>query len=72
MISMILTTLNITLMCFDGKKQPFEKKRKYSNSNNKKLSKALKIDFVLSDDEIRFLHSFSNSNFGCYCSKLHY
>ena len=27
-------------------------KRKYSNSDNKRMSKVLKIDFVLSDDEI--------------------
>ena len=40
-------------------------KRKYSNSNNKRMSKVLKIDFVLSDDEIQFLHSLANSNFGC-------
>ena len=44
-------------------------KRKYSNSNNKRMSKVLKIDFVLSDDEIQFLHSLANSNFGCYCSR---
>ena len=56
---------------FWWKKQPFEKKnkRKYSNSNNKRMSKVLKIDFVLSDDEIQFLHSLANSNFGCYCSR---
>ena len=67
MLSMSLKTLNIILMCFDGKKQPFEKKnkRKYSNSNNKRMSKVLKIDSVLSDDEIQFLHSLANSNFGC-------
>ena len=45
-------------------------KRKYSNSNNKTMSKVLKIDFVLSDDEIQVLHSLANSNFGCYCSKF--
>ena len=33
------------------------------------MSKALKIDFVLSDDEIQFLHSLANSNFDCYCSR---
>ena len=44
-------------------------KRKYSNSNNKRMSKVLKIDFVLSDDEIQFLHSLANSSFGCYCSR---
>ena len=29
------------------------------------MSKVWKIDFVLSDDEIQFLHSLANSNFGC-------
>ena len=57
MLSMILITLKIALICFDGKKQPFEKKREYSNCNNSKLSAALKIDFVLSDDE-RTISSF--------------
>ena len=57
MLSMILITLKIALICFDEKKQPFEKKRKYSNCNNSKLSAALKIDFVLSDDE-RTISSF--------------
>ena len=53
-------------MCFDGKNNHLKKnKRKYSNSNNKRMSKVLKIDFVLSDDEIQFLHSLANSNFGC-------
>ena len=33
------------------------------------MSKVLKIDFVLSGDEIQFLHSLANSNFGCYCSR---
>ena len=49
MLSMSLKTLNNILMCFDGKKkQPFEKKnkRKYANSN-KRMSKVLKIDFIL-------------------------
>ena len=42
-------------MCFDGKNKHLkENKRKYSNSNNKRMSKVLKIDFVLSDDEIQF------------------
>ena len=72
MISMILITIKRYFNVLWWKKQPFEKKRKYSNSNNKKLSKALKIDFVLSDDEIQFLHSLANSNVGCYCSKSHY
>ena len=72
MLSMILITLKIALICFDGKKQPFEKKRKYSNSNNNKLPTALKIDFVLNDDERQFLHSLTNSNFGCDCNKSHY
>ena len=55
---------------FWWKKQPFEKKnkRKYSKSNNKRMWKVLKTDFVLSDDEIQFLHSLANSNFG-YCSR---
>ena len=59
-------------MCFDGKKQPFEEKnkRKYINSNNKRMSKVLKNDFVLSDDEIQLLNSLANSNFGCYCSRF--
>ena len=56
MSSMSLKTLNIILMCFDGKnnflKKKKKNKRKYSNSNNKSMSKVLKIDFVLSDDEI--------------------
>ena len=55
MSSMSLKTLNIILMCFDGKNNYLKKKknkRKYSNSNNKSMSKVLKIDFVLSDDEI--------------------
>ena len=70
MLSMSLKTLNIILMCFDGKNNPLKNnKRKYSNSNNKVTSKVLQIDFVLSDDEIQFLHSLANSNFGCYCSR---
>ena len=55
MSSMSLKTLNVILMCFDGKNnflKKKKKKRKYSNSNNKSMSKVLKIDFVLSDDEI--------------------
>ena len=36
---------------------------------NRRMSKVLKIDFVLSGDEIQFLHSLANSNFGCYCSR---
>ena len=70
MLSMSLKTLNIILMCFDGKNNYLKKnKRKYSNSNNKRMSKVLKIDFVLSDDEIQFLHSLANSNVDCYCSR---
>ena len=59
-------------MCFDRKNNYLKKsKRKYSNSNNKSMSKVLKIDVVLSDDWIEFLHSLDNSNFGgCYCSSL--
>ena len=70
MLSISLKTLNI-LMCFDGKKQPSEKKtrEKYSNSNNKRMSKVLKTDFVLSDDEIQLLRLLANSSFGCYCSR---
>ena len=36
MLSMSLKTLNITLMCFDGKNNHLKKKsrEKYSNSNN--------------------------------------
>ena len=73
MLSMSLKILNIILMRFNEKKQPFEKKqknkRKYINGNNKRMSKVLKTDFVLSDDEIQFLHSFANSNVDCYCSR---
>ena len=66
MLSISLKTLNIILMCFDGKNNhPKKNKRNYSNSNNKRMSKVLKIDFILSDDEIQFLHSLANSNFGC-------
>ena len=58
-------------MCFDGKNNHLKKnKRKYSNSNNKRMSKVLKIDFVLSDDEIQFLNSLANSNFRCYCGRF--
>ena len=72
MLSMILKTLKIALICFDEKNNHLKKKRKYSNRNNNKLSTALKIDFVLSDDERQFLHSLTNSNFGCDCNKSHY
>ena len=57
---------------FWWKKQPSEKKTRESkaiDSNNKRMSKVLKINFVLSDDEIQFLQSLANSNFGCYCSR---
>ena len=60
-------------MCFDGKNNHLKKNpknRNYSNSNNKRMEKVLKIDFVLSHHEIQFLHSFANSNFGCYCSRF--
>ena len=73
MSSMSLKTLNIILICFEGKNNYLKKKknkRKYNNSNNKSMSKVLKIDFVLSDDEIQFLHSLADSNFGCYYSRL--
>ena len=72
MSSMSLKTLNIILICFEGKNNYLKKKnkRKYSNSNNKSMSKVLKIDFVLIDDEIQFLHSLADSNFGCYYSRL--
>ena len=40
-------------------------KRKYNNSNNKTMSKVLKVDFVLSGDEIQSLHSLANPNSGC-------
>ena len=71
MLSMSLKTWNIILMCFDGKNNYLKiNKRKYSNSNNKRMSKVLKIDSVLSDDEIQFLHPLANSNFSCYCSRL--
>ena len=59
MLSMSLKTLNIILMCFDGKNSHLKKnKRNYSNSNNKRMSKVLKSDFVSS-----FVSSFINSNF---------
>ena len=47
MLSMSSETLNIILICFDGKKQPIWKiqKRKYSSSNNKKMPKESKVDF---------------------------
>ena len=48
-----LKTLNISLMCFDRKNNHFKKKkRKYSSSNKEKILKVLKIDFLLTDDEI--------------------
>ena len=66
MLSMSLKTLNIILICFDGKNNHLIKnKRKYNNSNNKAISKVLKVDFVLSGDEIQSLHSLANSNSGC-------
>ena len=34
------------------------------------MSKVLKNDFVLSDDEIQLLNSLANSNFGCYYSRF--
>ena len=71
MWSMSLKTLDIILMCFDGKNNHLKKnKRKYSNSNNKRMLKVLKISFVSSDDEIQILHSLANLNFGCYCSRF--
>ena len=71
MLSMSLKTLNIILMCFDGKNKPLKKNnRKYSNSNNKRMSKVLSIGFVLSDDKIRFPHLLADSNFGCYCGRF--
>ena len=49
MLGMSLKTLNIIWMCFDGKNNHLEKsKRKYSNTNKQRMSKVLKIDFVLS------------------------
>ena len=58
------------LMCFDGKNNHLKKTRvKYGNSKNKRMLEVLKIDFVLSDDEIQFLHSLANSNVDCYCSR---
>ena len=58
MLSMSLKTLDIILMSFDGKNNYLRNnKRKYSNSNNKRMSKVLKIDFVLSDNKIQFLRS---------------
>ena len=67
MLSMSLKILNIILMRFNEKNK--KNKGKYINSNNKRMSKVLKTDFVLSDDEIQFLHSFANSNVDCYCSR---
>ena len=62
-------------MCFDGENNDLKKqnkkktdKRTYSKSN-KIISKVLKIDFVLSDEEMQFLRSWANSNFGYYCSR---
>ena len=46
-----------------------QNKRKYINGNNKRMSKVLKTDFVLSDDEIQLLRLLANSSFGCYCSR---
>ena len=74
MLSVSLKTLNIIFMCFDGENNDLKKKkqankRTYSNSNNKIISEVLKFDFVLSDDEIQFLRSLANSNFGYYCSR---
>ena len=67
---MSLKILDIILMCFDGKKNHLKKQERVNNnSNNKRMSKVLKINLVLSDDEIQFLHSLDNSNFGCYCSR---
>ena len=71
MLSTSLKTLDITLMCFDGKNSYLKKnKRKYSNSNNKRMLKVLKISFVSNDDEIQFLHLLANLNFGSYCSRF--
>ena len=70
MLSMSLKTLFNILMFFDGKNNDLKKnKRQYSSSNDKRMSKVLKINFVLSNDEIQFLHSLANSSFGCYCSR---
>ena len=69
-LSISLKTLNIISMCFDVKNNLWKKcKWKYSNSNNKKMSKELKIDFFWTDDKIQFFLSLANSNFGCYGSK---
>ena len=55
MLSMSLKTLNTILMSFDGKKNHLKKKEdKYSNSNNKRMSEVLKIDFVLSDEKYSY------------------
>ena len=52
MLSMSLKTLNIILICFDGKNNHLKtatttaiktNKRKYSSSNKKRMSKVLKI-----------------------------
>ena len=34
------------------------------------MSRELKIDFFWTDDEIQFLDSLANSNFGCYCGRF--
>ena len=67
MLSMSLKILNIILMRFNEKNK--KNKGKYINSNNKRMSKVLKTDFVLSDDEIQLLRLLANSSFGCYCSR---
>ena len=72
MLSMSLKILNIILMRFNEKNNHLKKKqnkRKYINGNNKRMSKVLKTDFVLSDDEIQLLRLLANSSFGCYCSR---
>ena len=71
MLSMSLKTLNIILMCFDGKKQPFEQNRRESTAIviTKKMLKELKIDFFWTDDEVQFLLSLANSNFGGNCGR---
>ena len=62
-------------MCFDRKKTTIWKKNTRESTAiviTKKMSKESKNDFFWTDDEIQFLLSSVNSNFGCYLVGLHY
>ena len=70
MLSVRLKTLNNILMCFDEKKQPFEKNTRECTEIVIKNVESIKNWYLfLTDDEIHFLHSLANSNFSCYCSR---